>query len=89
MKLKSIALLSASGLLALTGVIPLAMADDMGNNLGNQSQYQPPSMQTPSDNAVPNQSNDMLGNMQQNDNMENNPNNNEMSPDTVTGDDDY
>lgn len=83
MKMKSIAMLAISGLLTLSCTARAAAADgDMGTSPSGQS------MQQPYNYNAPNQSNEMLGNMPQNENMNNN-NPNEISPDTATGDDDY
>lgn len=91
MKLKSIALLIMVGALTLLTSLPVAAAtNDMSNNSQNNKQTVPvPTDNTvTTENTVTNQSNDLLNNMQpQNDNIDNR--NNEISPDTVTGDDDY
>lgn len=85
MKAKSIAVLAITGVLAMSLITPAAAADDyMGNN--NPSGQ---STQQPANGTMPNQSNDMLGNTPQNDNMNDNNSSNDVSPDTATGDDDY
>lgn len=86
MKIQSIATLAVVGMLALSCTAQAAAAnDEMGANSNGQS-MQPPST---SNSAVPNQSNDLLNNMPQNESMNNNNASNEISPDTATGDDDY
>jgi hypothetical protein len=85
MKMKSLAMLAMSGLLAASfAYVAPAMADDMSNS-GQSTQAPSDNTQnnvgaTPSDNSMGGNSNSNTGNTGSTD---------EGSPDTATGDDDY
>jgi hypothetical protein len=76
MKMKSFAVCAISGFIAASfGLIAPAMADDAANGQN---------MQAPADTQMPNSS--MPSN---NNNSATNPDNDDSTPDTATGDDDY
>lgn len=100
MKMKSLAMLVVLGALSFPSIAPAFT--DTDDNSNNQSVQGPAdnAMPNQSNDTMPNQNNDMMSNQNndmnnnsnmQNDMMHNNPNsaNNEISPDTATGDDDY
>jgi hypothetical protein len=88
MKIKSFAILAMTGLLAAScAYIAPAMADDMNGG----TQAAPSDQMAPSDMSGSPQNNDNMGmNMSADNNSgTNNPSNEQASPDTATGDDDY